>query len=128
MTTRPRHFGYFASTALVVGGTLLGASLLRQPWGGMALPVGALLCVAVDRVWSRARGPVFPSPLTAAIRVYLAVLAVVLLSALLMGTVLAPGSSGWPTWVSTIVAMATVFAGSWVPVNEIPVANPSPEE
>lgn len=128
MTTRPRHFAYFASTALVVGGTLLGASLLPQPWGGMALTAGALLCVAVDRVWSRARGPVFPSPLTAAVRVYLAVLAAVLVSALMVVTVLAPGSSGWPALASTIVAMATVLAGSWVAANQTPVANPSPEE
>src|SRR3954452_13975801 len=97
MTARPRNSAYFASTALVVGGTLLGTSFLPQPWGGMALTVGALLCVAVDRVWSRARGPVFPSPLSPAVRVYLAVLAVVLLSTLLMVTVLAAGM-GLATW------------------------------
>jgi hypothetical protein len=113
MAARPRRLVYFASMALVVGGTLLGASLLPQPQGGVALTVGALLCATFDRVWSRVRGPVFPPPLTAAVRVYLAIVTVVLLSTLTM-VVFAP-RSGLLTWALSVLTMLALLAGSWVP-------------
>jgi hypothetical protein len=79
----------------------------------MALTVGALLCATFDRVWSRVRGLVFPPPLTAAVRAYLAIVVVVLLSTLIV-VVFAPGS-GLPTWVMSVVTMLALLAGSWVP-------------
>ena len=113
MAARPRRLAYFATMALIVGAALLGASLLPQSPGGVVLTVGALLCATFDRVWSRVRGPVLAPPLTAAVRVYLAIVVVVLLSTLIV-VVFAPGS-GLPTWVMSVVTMVALLAGSWVP-------------
>jgi len=124
MAARPRRLAYFATMSLIVEAVLLGASLLPQPWGGMALTVGALLCATFDRVWSRVWGPVFPPPLTAAVRVYLAIVVVVLLSTLIM-VVFAPGS-GLPTWVMSVVTMLALLAGSWVPATNAWSPTPHP--
>lgn len=124
MAARPRRLAYFAIMALIVEATLLGTSLLPQPPRGVALTVGALLCATFDRVWSRVRGPVFPPPLTAAVRVYVAIVAVVLLSTLTM-VVFAPGS-GLLTWAMSVVTMLALLAGSWVPDNGPRSPSPSP--
>jgi hypothetical protein len=111
---RPTKLGYFAPAALVVGGAVLSSQFAPAWWGGASLAVGCVLFVAIDRAWSRIRGPVFPPPLARPARVYVAVLASVMVLTLV--SVLALGRNGglWLGITLAALSAGTVLAGSVV--------------